>query len=108
MGHQFSVLIRVTVNSLVAPGPCVLLSATIAAEGAAADCDIYNGKNANAPSPAHLEALSGTTFHLDLEGPALFENGIFVEVNASTTHVMVEYIPLSQAQLIARLFELED
>lgn len=74
-------------------GPCLVGLIAIAADGANADVDVYDGTNANGTKKAHLEALSGTTSSLPFKDYVRFHKGIYVDVNATTTKVMIEYLP---------------
>ena len=77
-------------------GPCLVFSATISGDGAAADCDIYDGSGVLDTKKHHLETASGTSFQWSSTPPVLFEKGIYVDLNASTTAVMITYIPISR------------
>ena len=76
-------------------GPLVFKSCNLAGDGANADCQIYDGLNANGELKGHLESLSGTTFHLDVNGGVLFRTGLYISVNAATSKVTVVYEPAS-------------
>ena len=88
--------IHINATGIVYKGPCYVSAITIAGDGAAADCDIYDGLNTNGERKFHLEALAGTTFIANLLHPTPFDNGIYVVVNAATTHVTIQYIPTEQ------------
>lgn len=75
-------------------GPCLVTGITISADGVNGDCQIYDGENANCEFKYHLEALAGTTFSADIWEATDFNHGIFLVVNAATTHVTIQYIPL--------------
>ena len=81
-----------TVSRLITKGPVWLLSATLAGDGANADAQIYDGKDASGTEKCHLEALSGTTFSAQIYYPVLFHTGIYVAVNASTSHLTLTYV----------------
>ena len=81
-------------SRIIYKGPCVVCCVMVAGDGANADCQVYDGESANDKLKAHIEALSGTTFHW---GPGLrvkFHRGIYVAVNAATTKVTVTFSSL--------------
>ena len=83
------------VSRVIYIGPVNLRSINLAGDGANADCQIYDGLNAQGTLKGHLEALSGTTFELDIDGGCLFRNGLYIAVNAATSKVTVVYRPVS-------------
>ena len=83
-----------TVNVVIHTGPAKVCSVCLAAAGAAGNCDIYDGDNANMELKIHLEALNGTTFNFEPSCGVKFNHGIFATVNAATTHCMVVYTPI--------------
>lgn len=82
-------------NVIIHKGPCLVVGITISADGVNADCDVYDGENANEERKFHLEALAGTTFGAQLWEGTDFDKGIYVVVNAATTFVTIQYIPES-------------
>jgi len=84
----------VNVNTVILVGPCIVGCITIAGDGAVGDCDIYDGENAQAERKYHLETVAGITAVGTAGSLKKFEHGIYVVVNAATTFVTVEYIPL--------------
>lgn len=70
-----------------------LVGATLAADGANGDCDLYDGLDTSGDKKTHLEALSGTTVNLDLKRPILFRKGIFLVCNATTSFVTLTTLP---------------
>lgn len=90
--EKHNAIVLTTTNRVIHIGDIIVDSIEIAADGANGDCDVYEGVTDKAEKKVHLEALSGTSFHY--HGPALFKNGIYIKVNASTTNVMVTYRPL--------------
>ena len=93
---DFSRLQLANTNRTIHIGPCALLGVTMSGDGAAGDCDIYDGTNAFAERKAHLETLTGLTAPMPLTFPVRMDYGIFVAVNAATTFVMIEYAPLDK------------
>ncbi len=79
-------------------GPCLVYNVHLAADGAQADCQVYDGVNANGTLKAHIEALSGTSFDWDPDKGVQFDFGIYVAVNANTSKVTVTYLPLASSQ----------
>lgn len=84
----------VTENQVIIIGPARLVSVCISGDGAAADCDIYDGDNALMEKKLHLEAPSGESFSPDLASGVKMNFGIYVVVNAATTNVMIVYQPI--------------
>jgi len=80
-------------SQLVSAGPLWLCLATVAGDGANADCQIYDGIDTNGEKITHLEALSGTTFSLPIRDDILLRKGLYVVVNASTTFVTLLWYP---------------
>lgn len=76
-------------------GPCIVRCVMLAGDGANADCQVYDGVNAQGKLKAHIESLSGTTFHIDPPGGVLFRNGLYVAVNAATAKVTATFEPVS-------------
>jgi len=89
----------VNADSVINIGPVLMHAICIAGDGANADCDVYNGTNANATRKNHLEALSGTTFNWEPPCGVIFDLGVYVVVNATTTFIMVTYKPLTHAEV---------
>ena len=92
--ESLSELYLFTGEEIVHKGPCILHCFLLAADGGAAEADIYDGENANAERRIHLEALSGTTFGWRSTDGIKFYNGIFVATTATNGVVMVEYHPV--------------
>ena len=81
-------------------GPCIVGNIIISGDGAAGDCDIYDGVNASAERKYHLEVASGTSFATGAATLKKFNYGVHVVVNAATTFVTVEYIPLPMDTMV--------
>lgn len=92
--ESLSDLIHVAVTGLIHIGPSVFHGVIVSGEGADANAQVYDGTNANAEELFHIEAVSKTTFGWRSTDGVLFHKGIYVVVNASTTHVMIEYHPI--------------
>ncbi len=75
-------------------GPCTVNNVHLAADGANADCQVYDGLNAQGKLKAHIESLSGTSFDWDPHEGIEFHLGIYIVVNAVTSKVTVTYKPL--------------
>jgi len=91
-----------TADQVINIGPCLVWDVTIAADGAVGNCDIYNGDNDQAEKKIHLEAISGTSFSWHGHTDVPWEYGIYLKVNASTTNVMITYMPVGKAYLTDR------
>lgn len=76
-------------------GPCKILCVMLAADGANTDCQVYDGVNATAPQKAHIEALSGTTFHFDPPGGVLFRTGLYVALANANAKVTATFEPVN-------------
>lgn len=87
------------VSKAIHVGPCILEVVNLAGDGAAADCQIFDGVNDKGKQKGHIEALSGTTFHFDTNGGVLFHVGIYIEVNATSSKVTVIYKPVSSKDI---------
>ena len=74
-------------------GPCVVTNVHLGADGAQADCQVYDGVNAQGELKAHIEALSGTSFDWDPHDGVDFNYGIYIAVNAATSKVTVTFSP---------------
>lgn len=75
-------------------GPVEVCGVMLAADGADADCQVYNGESAKDEIKAHLEALSGTTFPWTIHHHVRFEKGLYIAVNAATSKVTVMFRPM--------------
>uniref|UniRef100_A0A6M3JK37 Uncharacterized protein n=1 Tax=viral metagenome TaxID=1070528 RepID=A0A6M3JK37_9ZZZZ len=83
----------VNVSQLVYSGACVVGGITISGDGAAGDCDVYDGVNTLAERKFHLEVLTGVTFSTGALQDNQFNHGIYIVVNAVTTFVTVSFRP---------------
>lgn len=84
------------VSRVIHTGPVKVCCVTLAADGAAADCQIYDGESSNGRQVTHIEALTGTTFGW---GPGVgveFHNGIYVVCSSTAAKVTVTFEPLSR------------
>lgn len=80
-------------------GHCLVYNVHLAADGAQADCQVYDGVNAQGKLRAHIEALSGTSFDWDPDKGVHFDFGIYIAVNANTSKVTVTYEPLAKDEI---------
>ena len=87
-------------SRLIHSGPCVVKAVHIAADGANADAQIYDGANTSGTLKAHLEALTGTSYTWRPGEGTDFDFGIYIAVNAATTKVTVTFIPESRKAFI--------
>lgn len=81
-------------SRVIYKGPLVICCVMLAGDGANADCQVYDGVNANGQLKAHIEALSGTTFHWGPNPGVKFEQGLYIAVNDVTSKVTVTYTTL--------------
>lgn len=96
---MFPRLEYLTASRVIHRGPLLLLSATIATDGAAGDAQLYNGLSTNEPQIAHVEASSGNTSTIYYGRGVLLERGLYAVINASTTKLQLTYLPLSRKDL---------
>lgn len=87
-------------SRLILSGPCIVRAVHIAADGANADCQVYDGFNTSGKLKAHLEVLSGTSYTWRPGNGTDFDQGIYIAVNASTTKVTVTFDPESRKDFI--------
>lgn len=89
-----------TTSRIIFKGPCVVKCVHVAAEGANAACQVYDGLNTQGKLKARIDALSGTS-EVWLPGDGTdFDQGIYIAVNAATTHVTVTFLPESRKDFI--------
>jgi len=81
------------VTGLVNHGPCILYDVLMSADGANADCDLYDGDGTNDERKFHVETLSGTSISWNSKRGTLFRKGLYIVVNAATTFVSVTFVP---------------
>lgn len=81
---------------LIHSGPSVVKSVHVAGDGAAGDCQIYDGVNSLGVLKAHVEVVSGTSYTWRPGDGTDFDFGIYIVVNADTTKVTVTFEPLSR------------
>lgn len=87
-------------SRLIHDGPCIVKSVHVAGDGAAADCQVYDGFNTSGTLKAHLEALSGTSYTWRPGDATDFDQGLYIQVSANTTKVTVTFIPESRRHFI--------
>lgn len=80
-------------DALINKGPCIVFDIVLAANGANADVEIHDGDSTNDEKKFHLEALSGTSISWNSKRGTLFRKGIYINVNATTTEVMITFVP---------------
>jgi len=81
-------------NGVVVEGACLLTGITVTAKGANGTADIYDGVNDNGEHKVEINVINNTTFALNNIYPMPMDYGIYLKVNANTTYVMIQYIPL--------------
>lgn len=87
-------------SRLIHSGPCIVKSVHVAGDGANGDCQVYDGVNNLGRLKAHIEVLSGTSDTWRPGDGTDFDSGIYIVVNANTTHVTVTYIPESRKNFL--------
>ncbi len=87
-------------SRVIHKGPCIVCCVMLAADGAAADCQVYDGENDKGELKAHLESLEGTTFRWQLTYGTDFDYGIYIAVSSTAAKVTVTYTPESRKQFI--------
>lgn len=87
-------------SQVVYIGPCILVSVLISGDGAAGDCDVYDGTNSNEERKCHLEVPSGESFQWSPGQGTDLDKGIYLAVNAATTFVTITWIPESWKEFI--------
>ena len=76
----------------VTKGESWVYSISVSGDGANADIDIYDGIDKTAATKKfHFETLSGTTISTNLKHPAHFREGIYIDTNATTSKITVEW-----------------
>ncbi len=91
-----SIIEYTNTSRVIFVGPCILKVVNVAGDGANGDVQVYDGVNATGTIKAHMEVLTGTTFHLDTDGGVLFRQGVYIAVSANTVKVTIILIPVSQ------------
>ena len=91
--HPASVYLNST--QTITTGPAEIIGVFLAGDGAAADAQIYDGKNADSPQKLHIEAPSGDSTPFFPPLPVRCERGIHVVVNATTSKLTIQYRPLA-------------
>lgn len=83
-------------SRIIHKGPLKISCVIVAAGGAAATCDIYDGESSSGDLKCHLEVANGLTYHWGPDVDVKFHKGLYIAVNAATTHVTVTFTPLSR------------
>lgn len=87
-------------SRLIHSGPCIIKSVHMAADGANADCQVYDGLNTHGTLKAHLEARQGHSYTWRPGDGTDFDQGLYIAVNDVTTKVTVTFIPESRKKFI--------
>ena len=83
---------RVTVNRCVASGPCFVYHLAVASDSSGATtATIYNGISPKAEIKIDMTTIDDYYAQHDYWPPLYFERGIYVDVGAKTTSVIVRY-----------------
>lgn len=81
-------------------GPCIVKSVHVAATGAAAGCDVYDGESIKGKLKAHIEVLSGTSYTWRPGDGTDFDRGIYIDAMNVQSEVTVTFIPESPKEFI--------
>ena len=87
-------------SGVVYLGKAEIAGITIIGNGAAAVVDIHDGENTKMEKRYRLVTADGTSFSVPFLKVDDFDYGIYVTVNAATTFVMIQYLPVSKEQVI--------
>ena len=87
-------------SGVVYLGKAEIAGITIIGNGAAAVVDIHDGENTKMEKRYRLVTADGTSFSVPFLKVDDFDYGIYVTVNAATTFVMIQYLPVSKEQFI--------
>lgn len=77
-------------------GSCLVYAIVVNADGADAQVDIYDGMNTSGEHKFRINTLSNTDRPIMLTVPTDFDYGIHIVVNAATTFVSVQYVPVNR------------
>ncbi len=83
-------------SRVIYKGPCKFCCVMLAGDGQNVDCQVYDGESANDTLKAHVEAISGTTFHWSPLLGVDFYHGIYIAVNRAEAKVTVTFEPTSR------------
>jgi len=87
-------------SRLIHSGPCIVRSVHIGCCGSAGYAQVYDGLNTNGTLKAYLALSDGDSYNWLPGDGTDFDQGIYIVVNAVTTHVTVTYIPESRKAFI--------
>lgn len=88
------------VTKLIHSGPCIVKSVHVACCGSAGYAWVYDGLNNQGKFKAYLALADAASYNWTPGEGTDFNYGIYVIVNAATTHVTVTYIPESWKDFI--------
>lgn len=88
---------KFTVSSIVSMGACYLLAVSVSSDGAAGEVDLYEGLNTAGRHIVKVKAADGETEGFVLRIPQPLEHGLYIVVNATTTHATVQWSPAPKA-----------
>lgn len=75
-------------------GPCVVGNAIVTSTDGVGLASVYDGLNNLAERKLVLACVANTSFPTGAAQHHDFKNGIYVEVNDATTHLMITYYPV--------------
>ena len=97
--------LAVTVDTLVARGPCLLWGWTGGRASATAQVVLRDGQNVGAPLKIDFEVPTANNGSCVLFRPILFRNGLFVDLGANMASITILYEPIREEQQGARVEE---
>lgn len=84
--------VRVTADSLISPEPCFVLSAELVSSAAGVStAALRDGHNTDADILVDLAALASAADPRSWTPPIYFQKGLFVDIGANVTAVLVRY-----------------
>ncbi len=85
----------ITADAVLARGPVYVFSVAVqAAAGGTAVAAVYDGQNANAGRSFNVQAPANGQTQLRFDPPLPFQRGLFVDLDANCTEVLVSFAPL--------------
>ncbi len=86
--------VHTTENRIIHTAPVAIHGILLTTASAPGVCQIHDGHDANAPIVFRLETDANPTVSLIVNTPVLLSRGMFVQVDAATTHVTVMFEPI--------------
>lgn len=83
------------VSRIIHKGPCIVKTVHVACCGGAGYGWVYDGTSNKGEFKAYIAVADAASYSWRPGDGTDFNRGIYIEVNAATTHVTVTYIPES-------------